>query len=230
MSKYVQSCPVAMSVEILGERWTLLIIRELFRENHRFNDIARGLPRISAAILTSRLKSLQKDGVLERRMREDGGGYEYHLTEAGQALWPVIEALGAWGQRYVETRPVNVDPGLLMLWIYEDLKRDRLPNKRVVCRFAFAEPARSYWLVLDGEQTEVCFTHPGHDDDVIVKADPVALSSVYFGKKPLRAALAERSITIEGPPGLVRAFPSWLGLNVFAPFAQDRTLQTLGAH
>jgi DNA-binding HxlR family transcriptional regulator len=230
MSKYVQSCPIAMAVEVLGERWTLLIVRELFRSNHRFNDIARGLPKISAALLTARLKMLGKEGIIERRMRVDGAGYEYHLTEAGQALWPVVESLGAWGQRYVETRPVNVDPALLMQWIHEDLNKDRLPGERVVVRFLFSEVVKSYWLVLDGEKSEVCFTHPGFDDDLVVRVDPVTLSAVYFGRKTLRAALAERTITLEGAPKLVRDFPSWLGLSVFAPFARDRTLQTLGAH
>lgn len=230
MPGYIQACPVAMAAEILGERWTVLIVREMFRHNHRFNEIARGLPRISAALLTSRLKSLQRAGIIERRMREDGAGYEYQFTEAGEALWPVIESMGAWGQRYVEIQPVNVDPALLMQWIHEDLQRERLPARRVVVRFAFPSISKTYWLMIEKEQSEVCFTHPGFDDDLVVTADPVELSKVYFGRLSLRAALAQGVVLVEGPPALAKAFPSWLGLNAFAPFAQDRSLQSLGAH
>lgn len=220
MRDYGQACPVAMATEIFAERWTPLIIRELLRGKSRFNDLRRGLPRMSTALLSQRLRSLERDGVVTRRPDESGQGGEYRLTAAGQALGPVIEHLGMWGQLYVELRPTHADPGLLMQWIHEHLNLGELPGHRVVVHFTFPSISKNYWLILDAPETDLCFRNHGFSDDLLVTADAEALARVYLGRMELAEACRRRLITLQGPAELVTAFPAWIGLSGYARFAR----------
>ncbi|MEV4509091.1 helix-turn-helix domain-containing protein [Dactylosporangium sp. NPDC049525] len=165
-----QFCPVALGAEMFAERWTPLILRELLAGSHRFNDLHRGVPRISRALLTSRLAGLERTGLLERRP-----GPEYHLTEAGLALRPVIDALGRWGYQFAATElhAEHLDAGLLMWFLRRRLRMASLPGGRTVMHFRFRPRSRppAFWLVVQPPDTDLCTSDPGHDVDLYIEAD-----------------------------------------------------------
>jgi DNA-binding HxlR family transcriptional regulator len=143
---YGQFCPVALAAEIVAERWTPLILRELLNGSRQFNDLHRGLPRISRALLAQRLGHLERASLLQKRPA--GGGHEYHLTAAGQVLRPVIEALGTWGYTWAASklREDHLDPGLLMWFLRRQLRAEQLPEQRTVVRFEFHTPPATQFL------------------------------------------------------------------------------------
>lgn len=216
-SVYGQFCPVAVASEIFAERWTPVILRELVLGSRRFNDIQRGVPRISRALLVKRLRDLAANGVITR------AGGEYRLTDAGEELGAIVEQLGRWGQRW--TAPVRRDTldARLLLW---DMRRrialDRLPNKRIVVRFDFrGVPAghrapRTYWLVLDRPIVDLCIIEPGFEVDLFVDADLTALSRAWLGELPIRQTLHDGAVKLTGDRQAVRDFPSWLLLSTLA--------------
>lgn len=219
MPKYGQYCPVAKSAEIVGDRWTLLILRELLTAGpSRFGALLTGLPGISPTLLAGRLRALERWGVVARR--QDQARPLYGLTPSGRQLEPAILALGEWAARHVMRDPTaaELDPPVLMLWIQRHIHRDQLPPQRVVVRFDFRGARRaSHWLVLERGAASVCLTDPGFDVDLLVDADTVALYHVYFGRIALGTALRDGRIALEGPSALVRQFPRWIGTSAFAP-------------
>jgi DNA-binding HxlR family transcriptional regulator len=216
-SVYGQFCPVAVASEIFAERWTPVILRELVLGSRRFNDIQRGVPRISRALLVKRLRELAAHGVLSA----EGG--EYRLTEAGQELGEVVVHLGTWGARW--TAPVRRDrlDAKLLAW---DMRRriavERLPEKRVVVRFDFrGVPAghkapKTYWLVLERPEVDLCIIEPGFEVDVYVDADLASFSRVWLGEIPIRQAIRDGDINLNGERQSVKDFPSWLLLSTLA--------------
>ena len=217
MRRYGQFCPVAQAAEVIAERWTPLVIRELLSGSRRFNDIQRGVPLMSSALLAKRLKTLELCGIIERRSLV-GGGHEYHLTQAGEELRPWVEMMGVWGQRWVR-RPVSpeeADPALLMWDMRRSINVERLPDKRVVVRFDFREAPkgkRSWWLVLARPEADLCLHDPGFEVGLTVRTDAVAMASVWVGDLDLLGAIRTRLIMLKGPSHLRRAFPSWLSLS-----------------
>jgi DNA-binding HxlR family transcriptional regulator len=212
---YGQFCPVALGAEVFAERWTPLIVRELLNGSHRFNDLHRGVPRISRALLVQRLASLERSGLLERR-----AGPEYHLTEAGQALRPVVDALGGWGYQYAATElhSEHLDAGLLMWFLRRRLHRANLPAQRTVVQFRFRPRRRPhvFWLILQRPDADLCVSDPGLDVDLYVDAELRAMVRVFLGRLSLRAALHEGSVELAGSTQLRRAFPTWIGTSPFA--------------
>jgi len=223
MRDYNQYCPVALASEVLADRWTPLIARELVLGSRRFNDIARALPGISRTLLKQRLLHLERRGVLDRVPVK--GGHEYELTEAGRDLEPVIMAFGAWAVRWMfaEPEPRQVDPVTLTWWLSRRLDVARLPRERVVVEFAYGgrEPTR-IWLVLDRGEPSVCTSHPGFGSDVIISTDPVALMRVFSGIIDLSAARASGDVEVTGDPRWVRQLPTWLQWSPFAPAVRER--------
>jgi len=214
MKSYGQYCPMAMAVEILGDRWTLLIVRDMLRGNHRFNDLARGLPGISRALLSQRLRQLERQGIIERRAGDGERSSEYHLTAAGNDLQPLAAAFIAWGTRWAfdEPQPVHLDPVLLLWWIRGVVQRDRLPPQRVVVQFDFRGAHElTMWLVLERHDVSVCLTHPGFDVDLLLTADLATLYRVWGRRETFAGALRSGLVSLDGPPGLVRGFSGWLG-------------------
>lgn len=212
MSRYGQYCPIAKGAEILAERWTPLIIRDVMQGANRFNDIERGLPGISRSLLAGRLRQLQRSGVIERRPGR-GGAQEYHLTPAGRDLGHLVDRLGEWAARWIlrDPEPEDQDPVLLLWWMHARINRELLPPQRVVVRFDFrGATRRSLWLVLERSDVSVCHTDPGFDIDLIVTADIGAFYQVWLGRKGLGEVTDEGLVEIDGPPALVRAFPRWL--------------------
>ncbi len=217
---YGQYCPVTLGAEVLADRWTPLILREMILGSTRFNDIERGLPGISRTLLLQRLKHLERKGVLLRRPARAGRGSEYHLTDAGCDLEPIITALGEWAVRWMfaEPEPAEVDPISLTWWMHRRVAIDRLPDRRVVVEFDYAGVgATVVWLVLDRGDPSVCIRHPGFESDVVVTTEPVALMRVFSGIVSLADARRDRSVVIAGPPGLTRSFEQWFLWSPFAP-------------
>ncbi len=220
MRAYGGFCPVAKAAEIITERWTPLIIRELLTDSHRFHEIEQGVPGIPHSLLVQRLRLLERAGVVERRPDPGGGKrVSYWLTPAGEELYGVVEALGTWGQRWVnhDIGPDDTDPQLLMWDMRRRIHLDRVPERRIVAQFDFrGARQRTIWLVIERPEPSVCLKDPGFDVDLHVTTDTVALHKVWMGRLALADAMHQGLIEIDGPRDLVRAFPGWLALNLFA--------------
>ena len=213
MKGYGQFCPVAKAVEVLAERWTLLVVRELLGGARRFNEIHRGVPLMSPSLLSQRLRALERAGLLERRPG-NGRGVGYQLTEAGEELRPVVALLGMWGQRWVRSNytPGELDAGLLLWDVRRFVAARGLGDGRVVVHFRFREaPAgqRAFWLVLDGDDADLCLVDPGHEVDLEVDADVASLTRVWMGDLSAGDALAAGGVALRGRRSLVRRFPDW---------------------
>jgi len=218
--RYQQICPVSLASEVIAERWTPLILREIILfDRHHFSEIQHGVGRISQSLLSARLRSLEAAGVIERRPNRLGRGWEYHPTRAGRELETVLNELGIWAQHWLELRHEDCDPAYLMQTVHAVLRLDRLPRTQLTVRFEFTEHPKIYWLVLGGEQPELCYYDPGRDPELVVTADERALGGVLLGRLPFADAVGRGDIRFEGPPALVHAFPTWLGLTRFAKYA-----------
>jgi DNA-binding HxlR family transcriptional regulator len=227
MRGYGQFCSVAIASEIFAERWTPLVVRELFCGSRRFNELLNGLPRIPRSILVQRLRSLEASGVIERRVDESGRGVEYHLTAAGQELGDVVLRLGDWGMRWadIEVGPKNLDPDLLIWDIHRRVDADLFPDRRVVVQIDLkGVHQKSYWLIVEPPKVSVCWTDPGFEPDLLVEADSVSLHRVWVGQLDLAQALRDELITVDGPSDLCRAFPQWLKLSVFVERSRESSL------
>jgi DNA-binding HxlR family transcriptional regulator len=213
MPEYRQYCPVARASEIVADRWTPLILRELLAGSRHFNTIERGLPGISRSLLSGRLRALEDAGVLVRRAGAQRNMSEYDLTEAGRDLKGVIDRLGAWGVRwaFADPQPEELDPVLLLWKIHQRIRRDLLPAKRTVVEFDFSGGCRRrLWLVLEPREISVCLRPPGFDSDLVVAADLLDLYQVWLGQVDYDAAVRSGTVRVDGPPALKREFPRWL--------------------
>jgi DNA-binding HxlR family transcriptional regulator len=223
MRDYGQYCPVALASEVLADRWTPLIVRELVLGSRRFNDIDRGLPGISRTLLKQRLNHLERKGVLE--LVPVARGHEYQLTPAGRDLEGVIMAIGEWAVRWMfsEPQPREVDPVTLTWWMSRRVDPEKLPGQRVTVEFEYRgdDPTR-IWLILDRQEASVCTDHPGFDSDVVVTTEPVDLMRVFSGIISLAQATANGTVAMTGPPRLLRALPTWFLWSPFAPAVRER--------
>ncbi len=229
---YGQYCPIAKAAETLGDRWTLLIAREMSFGVRHFNELERCLPGISRSVLAQRLRQMEYAGLIERRAAESGRTIDYRLTAAGRDLKPVLQTLGEWAARWAfgEPDPAELDPDLLIRWISRHIASDRLPDRRVVTQFEFRVPRRRrYWLVLEPDEASVCLHDPGFGVDVFVGADTEALYRVYLGKLTLREAIRDQLVTVEGARSMVRSFPSWFTWSHFAPTVRAAASQAASA-
>jgi DNA-binding HxlR family transcriptional regulator len=222
---YGQFCPVALGAEVLAERWTPLIVRELLGGSHRFSDLQRGLPGVSRNLLAQRLGQLSRRGLVERRAGPNGPRYE--LTEAGLALAPVIRALGEWGYRWAasDLRPEHLNPDLLMWFLRRRVRVDRLPEHRTVIRFEFRAPPprRVFWLVLTRPEADLCIKDPGFVVDLVVVGGLEVLARVYLGHLTLAAAVRSGDVELIGPAAARQGMYRWLGISPFASTPQRRS-------
>jgi DNA-binding HxlR family transcriptional regulator len=223
---YGQFCPVSMAAEILCTRWTVLVLRELLCGTTRFNDLRRGVPRMSPALLSKRLKELERAGVIETAAGEKGTT-EYRLSAAGRDLQPIIMSMGFWGQRWVESdlSLKNLDPSLLMWDMRRNLDPRPLPGRRCTIQFLYPElpPARqNWWLVVDGGDVDLCGFDPGFDIDLLVTTSLRAMTAIWMGLSAVRREVEVGNLELDGDPEIARAMQQWLGLSKFAP--QPRTV------
>ena len=219
MRNYGQYCPVAKATEILGDRWTLLILREMLGGVSGFNQLQRGLPGISRSVLTDRMRALERAEVIERRTGPKGRTLEYRLTSAGRDLQPVVQAIGAWGATwsFTDPRPDELDPSLLIVWLARHVDYAQLPPDRTVVQFDFRDPRQRFWMVLEPGEVSVCLHHPGFDVDLEVNADTAALYRVYLGREELGGAIRAARVTMSGPRALQRGLARWFTWSAFAP-------------
>jgi DNA-binding HxlR family transcriptional regulator len=219
MHRYGQYCPVARAAEILADRWTVLIVRELLADVNHFNELERGLPHMSRTLLAGRLRRLQQAGVLERRAASRGRQTEYRLTAAGRELQSIIDQFGGWGARWAfgDPRPNELDPVVLLWWMRRRVRIETIGKRRVVIQFDFGGgPRQSYWLLIDCADVSVCLKNPGFDVDVIVSADIVAFYRVWLGRVSFSEALHRRQVRLDGTPADVRAFSGWFAWSPMA--------------
>jgi DNA-binding HxlR family transcriptional regulator len=216
---YRQFCPVAMAAEILCTRWTMLILREFVAGSTRFNDLRRGVPKMSPTLLSQRLKELEIAGVVERRaVKTEKGVYEYCLTESGKELRAVVEAMGMWGQRWIEARLSlkNLDPSLLMWDMRRNLNPAPLPDRRTVIQFLFRglpSASRAWWLVVKPPgEVDLCSTDPGFDVDL--STDLRTMTAIWMGLTTV--AKESDKITLTGNRDIADKMQAWLGLSPFA--------------
>jgi DNA-binding HxlR family transcriptional regulator len=218
---YKQFCPLAMAAELLCTRWTMVLLRELVAGTTRFNDLRRGVPKMSPTLLAQRLRELEAAGIVERRpLQRDKAIFEYHLTESGRDLRSVVEAMGFWGQKWVEAQQSleNLDPSLLMWDMRRNLNPAPLPKKRVVIEFLYSELPKSkryWWLVVepDGE-VDLCWADPGFDVDLYVATDLRTMTSVWMGLTTIAKESARFAFT--GDRKVAASMQVWLGLSPFA--------------
>jgi DNA-binding HxlR family transcriptional regulator len=225
MQKYHQYCPVARASEIFADRWTPLIVRELILGSRRFNEIERGLPGISRSLLTSRLRDLEAAGVVDRVPGAQSNVAEYHLSDAGRALKPVVEALGAWGARWAFGEPQieELDAALLVWKIHQRIDRELLPDRRTVVEFDFTGPrACRVWMLLEPREVSVCVTPPKFDADLVVRSDLALFYRVWLGDIDFGAASRCGDVVVEGPPALARQLPRWFMWSPMARFVRER--------
>ncbi len=225
-ASYGQFCPVAMAAEILCTRWTVVLLRELMAGSTRFNELRRGVPRMSPALLSQRLKELEQAGLIMRRpVRGEPGTLDYRLTEAGNELKPLIEAFGRWGQRWVSTdlSLSKLDVSLLMWDMRRNLDPRPLPRQRSTISFQYPElppSQRNWWLLVDpAASVDLCSIDPGFDVDLYVSTDLRTMTAIWMGLETVRQAVAARRLKITGDRKLAADIQTWLGLS---PFARER--------
>lgn len=219
MAGYGQFCPVAKTMEVLDERWTILIIRELLAGSHHFNELRRGVPKMSPALLTKRLRSLMRAGLVMRR--EDGNRIRYELTPGGRELEPIVIALGQWGVRWMtQLGEEDLDPHLLMWDVHRNIDLDAIPDERTIIKFRFTDldqRTREWWIVLNGHgPVDLCDFDPGFGVHVTVVSTLRALVTVWRGDLAWNTAVSDGSLVLEGPREVRRALPHWLKLSAFA--------------
>jgi DNA-binding HxlR family transcriptional regulator len=225
---YRQFCPVAMAAEVLCTRWTVVLLRELVAGSTRFNDLRRGAPRMSPALLSQRLKELEACGVVRREaLPAEPGVFEYRLTPAGLELEGLVDAFGIWGQRWVssELSLQQLDASLLMWDMRRHLDLTPMPKRRWVIMFRYPEQSpkdRSWWLLVEPDApVDLCSFDPGFDVDLYVTSDLRSMTAIWMGVDTVRAALASDRMILTGDETLARDMQTWLGLS---PFAKERKL------
>ncbi|MDN3516265.1 helix-turn-helix domain-containing protein [Aquisalimonas lutea] len=221
---YGQFCPLALASEVVGERWTPLVLRELLLGARRFNDIQRGVPRMSPSLLTRRLRTLENAGIIERS--RSGGHVEYVLTPAGEELLPTIQSLAEWGKRWLPATlsADDADPDLIMWDMHRRMALENMPESRTVVEFNFSDQPRARqrrWLVGDRSGVTLCITDPGFEVDLFVMTDSRTMTWVWYGDVSLKRAIADGTIRLHGPARLCSAFPTWLKLSHVADIPRN---------
>lgn len=222
---YGQFCPVSMASEVLCTRWTTLIVRELMAGSNRFNDIRRGVPKMSPALLSKRLKQLERAGVVNS-IPGERGTLEYRLSDAGEDLRPIIMGLGLWGHRWVESQLTlrNLDPSLLMWDMRRHLNPEPLPPRRCTIHFSYPElpqSQRNWWLVIDDGTVDLCNFDPGFEIDLMVRGSLRSMTAIWMGLASLRQEVDAGQLELDGDDKIARAMQNWLGLSPFAGEARQ---------
>lgn len=229
MSSYRQYCPVALASEILAERWSPLIVRNLLFGATTFTDIANGVPHMSRSMLVKRLRELEADGILTATPKGNGRGSNYHLTAAGRDLAGVLDGMARWATTWVEVRPEHTDPGFaLWAWCQVQLDRTALPTARTVVAFTFPDEKpgnRFFWLLIGDGDAELCYQDPGGDAAAAVVAGSRAFIDWHRGVLEWSDAVRSGAITISGERAIVRSFPRW---NRHAPLLEVGTAMATG--
>ena len=220
MKRYGQFCPIAKSAEILGDPWSLLIVRELLLGSSRFSTLQRGLPKISPTVLNTRLKDLEAGGVVLKRPLNGQRGHDYRLTPAGKELAPVIDALAVWGMRWArdEMEPDDLDVTFLMFDIQRNIVQSALPDGETVLCFQFPDlqDFGTWWLICGSAEADLCYQDPGKDVNAYVTATSRDLIEVWMGDIPLTTALKDERVKLIGETAICKSFRKWFPLSAAA--------------
>lgn len=227
--EYGQFCPVAKALEVLGERWTILIVRELLMGGTRFNELQRGLNQISPTVLTKRLNDLTESGMVIRKKIPGQRGYEYFLTEMGEELLPVVKCIGEWGMRWARGKmdDSDLDLELLMLYLQRSIQPEKLPGNESVIRFKFTDVNKfnDWWVVVNNKDVDVCVRNPGKDVDVYFTTDLRTMIEVWMGDTSYKTAMDDSRLKLVGPSALTRNVTSWLAPSIFADIPPASAIQ-----
>ncbi len=223
---YGQYCPLSLAVELLCQRWTMLVVSRLLDGCSRFNEIHRGMPRMSPSLLSRRLTELEKAGILKRRRSRNGSGRKYVLTEAGQELEPLVESLAIWGHKWArDMTDQDLDPAFLVWSMHLRMDTSTMPRGRTVIEFAFrgaAADSRRFWLINRDGAVEMCLRDPELDVDLLVTSELRVFVEAWRGFRDLRKEIRAGRIRLHGPKDLCEGFPSWLRLSSLAPYPRRR--------
>ena len=227
MKSYGQFCPVAKAAEIFCERWTALILRDLAAGAQRFAELRRGVPLMSPTLPSRRLRQLEAEGILERRLSRAGRGFTYHLTRGGQEFAPIVQALGVWGQRWSrrDLARNEVDLGLLIWAMERSVRGDALGPGRAVVQVEFTDQPvarRRWWFLHEEGGTQLCFEDPGFDVDVYLSATLPDMIRIVRGDLKLGAALEQERLEVTCAGGLRRRLPAWFNLSPLAAIGSQR--------
>ena len=216
---YNQFCPIAKAAEILGERWTILVLREILMGARRFNTLQRGLGDISPALLTKRLKQLEEQNMLVRRKIPGQKGYEYYPTDACEALLPVLFSLGEWGIIWAKNTILDqdFDAEFLMLYLERSIDPSKMIGKESVIQFKFhdLEEQKDWWLLVKDSRVDLCLIDPGRDVNVFFNCSVRTMHDVWMGERTYGDAMKSGDLRVEGEPALLRSLRSWLKPSVF---------------
>ena len=222
MSGYNQFCPMAMAAELLCKRWNLIILRELHLGSTHFNELRRGIPKISPTLLSLRLKELKSAGIIEGTTILNGkAASSYSLTKSGKETFDVILALGNWGQNWFEQRAItgNSEPELLMWDLQRNIFCDQLPQRNLVLQFIFSNEKQypKWWILFEPSSSiDLGHTDPGFDPDIICETDVEALTNLHMGFESLASLLKQNAIDVSGSNDVINSMPNWLGTSHFA--------------
>jgi DNA-binding HxlR family transcriptional regulator len=221
---YGQFCPIARTSEVLTERWTPIIVRNLLNDCRTFTEIRQGAPGISTALLAQRLDALERHGILKRTPNKTGRGATYRLTAAGQDLRAVCDAMGQWGARWLEIEPRHLDPAYVLWATTKLINLDTIPATTTVVRFALSDrPSQGYWIILRRPRPEFCTKSTGYTEDLICRTDTNTLVDLHLRRTTYPAALRAGSLVLDGPPALTRAFRTWFRTSPFADYLPTAT-------
>jgi DNA-binding HxlR family transcriptional regulator len=218
--EYGQFCPIAKATEIIGEKWTMLIIRELLMGGSRFNELQRGLSLISPTVLSKRLDSLARHGLVLKKKIPGQKGYEYFPTESCKELLPVIRSIGEWGMRWARSNLTekDYDVELLMVYLKRSIVAEKLVGKETVIRFKFTDIDEypDWWLVAKGEEVDLCVNDPGKDVDVYFTSSVKTMADIWMGDNTYSKAIRDGSLKLVGNKTLTRNITSWMNASIFA--------------
>lgn len=222
LTSYGQFCPVARASEIITARWTPVLLRELIVGSTKFNDLRNGVPLMSPSLLSKRLKELEEAGIIDRKKAEKGRGWEYLITESGKELWPIIETLGVWGQKFIltEFEKHELDPTLLMWDIHRRIDINKFPERgRFIAHFTLRgaplERAQ-WWLVINDRHVDLCIHDPGHEVSLYVDACLKPLTDVWMGRLAIAKAIRSKDLILHGETKYIKSFSDWFLLSPFA--------------
>ncbi len=219
MSGYGQFCPIAKATELIGEKWTLLVLRELLLGTTRFNDFQRAMSRMSPTLLAKRLRHLEECGIIIRKKISGQKGYEYRLTAAGKELGPLIEVLAVWGMRWTRSQLTDdeLDVEFLMRELQRRLQTEHLPDGETVICLIFDELTKhkTWWLVVDGDAVDLCTDDPGKDVDLYINSSVRKIVEIWEGDVDMRTALRKGSVKAHGLRHLIHTMPDWFGVCLY---------------
>lgn len=220
---YLQFCPLAKASELLCEKWTLLIIRELLMGGKRFNDFQRGMSHISPTMLTKRLNELTENGLVIRRKIPDQRGYEYFLTESGKELAPLVQQIGEWGMRWTRNQisDAELDIDLLMLYLERSIDPNKLPGNNTTLCFNFSDQEKisKWWIVVSGDNIDVCTVDPGKEVDIWFNTTLRTMIEIWMGDLTYKMAIREQKLQLIGPSDLINHVTRWMSNSVFSEIA-----------